>query len=308
MAIQGLKMMKYLIVIVFATSIILASCGPSTEEKEAMAKCLADEILTEIAIRENLKNTFDAPFPKHNIKLSRVLGDTLQIVGRCGWWNILTYKIISTRKSNQIINIETGETVFKGRVCRYRGLYYFNEQVNDTSFRIFALKITDSLIYGLQNYFQYHQMDSAIESGAHSKLVKYVDKNKNVIRLHPDKKELRKLFTPIIANTEPFIVIPTKSSITLTEDSAAPIATEDFETLSKVYPNPTTEILNVDLQQKNVASPYYLSDINGKVVLKGEFYEISNKLDLSHLSNGVYALTVVTTDSPKETVKVIKIN
>lgn len=307
MAIQGLKKMKFLIVIFCALSLILYSCGPSAEEKEAMAKCLADEILTERAIRGNLKNTFDTPFPKRNIKLSRVLGDTFQIIGRCGWWNILTYKIVSTRKSNQIINIETGEILFKGIVCRYRGLYYFNEQLNDTSFRIFALKITDSLVYGLQNYFQYHQIDSVIESGSHSKLVKFVDKSKNVIRLHPDKKELRKLFTPIIANTEPFVLIPSKST-TLTEDLADPITPEDFEILSKVYPNPTIDILNVDLQQNTAASPYYLSDINGKVVLQGQFREISNKMDVGHLSNGVYALTVVTTDSPKETVKVIKIN
>lgn len=299
--------MKYFIVLFLASFLILGSCGPTAEEKEAMSKCLADELETEMRIRENLKNTFDAPFPKHNIKLSRVLGDTFQIIGRCGDWNILTYKVISTRKSNEIINIETGETLFKGSVCRYRGLYYFNERVNDTSFRIFALKITDSLIYGLQNYFQYHQIDSAIETGAHSKLVKYIDKSKKVIRLHPDKKELRKLFTPRIENTEPFIVIRSNSTF-VTDDPVDSIVPEDFETLSKVYPNPAIDIIHVELQQNNVASPYYLSDINGKVILKGQFYEISNKLDLSHLSNAAYTLTLATEGSPKETVKIIKIN
>lgn len=302
-------MIKYLAISFFLSIIILSSCGPSAEEKEAMAKCLADEILTEISIRENLKHTFGAPFPKRNIQLSKILGDTLQIRGRCGWWNIINYKIISSRKSNQIINIETGETLFKGTVCRYRGLYYFNQKINDTSYRIFALKITDSLIYGLQSYFQYQHIDSAIENGSNSKLVKFMNKSSKVIQLHPDKKELRKLFTSIIDNTEPFEVVRTKPSpkTALAENPSDPIEIEDFEVLSKIYPNPAIDILNVDLQQKNEA-PYYLYDLNGKIVLQGKFYEFSNKLDLSHLSNGVYTLTLVTEASSKETVRVVKVN
>ncbi|MES2397981.1 MAG: T9SS type A sorting domain-containing protein [Bacteroidota bacterium] len=295
--------MKYLVVYFFIICNILIACGPSIEEKTAMEKCRQDEITIEEAIRANLKSTFDAPFPKKNFSLTKILGDNLQIYGSC---YPLSFKVLSTRKSNLIINNETGDTLFMGTVCRYRGLYYFNEKINDTTFRIFALKITDSLIYGLQNYFQYSQIDSAIERGDFPKLIRYTDKN--TIRLHPDKKELKMLFTSIIDNTKPFEIIRTNtiSPTNTIENITTTIESDDFEILSKVYPNPAIDILNVDLRQKNVLTPYYLCDLNGKILSQGQFQEITNKIDVSGLSNGIYTLTIVTEEQQKETVKIIK--
>jgi hypothetical protein len=169
--------MKKLLTFIIFSVFLIVSCGPSAEEIAAMKRCAQEEIDIETAIRENLQNTFDAPFPKRNRNLAKILGDTLQIEGRCF---PLTFKILYTRKSNLIININTGDTLFKGTVCKYRDLFYFSEQINDTSFRIFALKITDSLIYGFQNYFQYAQIDSLVAQGKFPQLVKCIDKN-NII-------------------------------------------------------------------------------------------------------------------------------
>ncbi|MES2381068.1 MAG: T9SS type A sorting domain-containing protein [Bacteroidota bacterium] len=298
--------MKHLIILFISAILFLFSCGPSAEEKvKMMMGCMADEIAMEKSIRENLKSTFDAPFPKRNRNLSKILGDTLQIEGRCF---PLTFKISSTRKYNCIINIETGDTLFKGTVCKFRTLYYFSEQINDSSYRIFALKVTDSLIYGLQNYFQYAQIDSAIEQGKYTKLVKFTDKQKNIIRLHPDKRELRKLYTSILANTKPFEIIRASANFKASdvEDVSAPIEADDFEILAKVYPNPATDIVNVELHQKDILTPYYLSDLTGKVLMEGELHEILNPIDISHLAKGIYILTVVTPEKQTETIRIIK--
>ena len=93
--------MKYFAPLILFLICLIVSCGPSAEEKAAIEKCIQDEMNTESAIRANLKNTFDKPFPKWNRNLSRVLGDTLQIYGRC---RPLSFKVISNRKSNLIIN------------------------------------------------------------------------------------------------------------------------------------------------------------------------------------------------------------
>ena len=58
--------MKYLIRFCALTILFFASCGPSAEEKARFEKCIQDEIETEILIRQNLKSTFDAPFPRRN--------------------------------------------------------------------------------------------------------------------------------------------------------------------------------------------------------------------------------------------------
>lgn len=285
------------------SAFFLFSCGPSAEEKMAAMRCIQDEITVEDSIRQSLKSTFDAPFPKRNRNLARILGDTLQIKGRCSY---LTFKILSTRKSNLIVNIETGDTLFNGTVCKYRDLYYFNEQIDDSSFRIFALRITDSLIYGLQNYFQYSQIDNLIAN--HPQLVKFIDGG--LIKLHSDKKELHKLYTAILKDTKPFEIIRSTSfapSNDLDEESVQ-IASDDFEVLSNVYPNPAKDILNVELHWQNASTRYSLSDFNGKVVLEGEFRELSNKIDISHLPNGIYVLTVLSSERQPETLKIIKAN
>lgn len=296
--------MKHPLIAFFTYLALLVSCGPSAEEKAAMERCRQEEINIETLIRAGLKSTFDAPFPKQNRNLVGILGDTIQITGRC---SPLTFRILSTRKSNLIIDVNTGDTLFKGTVCKYRDLYYFSEQVNDTSFRIFALNITDSLIYGLQHYFQYARVDSAITNGKHPKLVKFISNNQNTIRLHPDKKELRKLFTSILAGTEPFEIIKASSSSVVNHSEQIPafIEPDDLELLSKVYPNPAADILNVELYQKNAVS-YTLSDLNGKAALRGKLHEMSNKVDISNLPNGIYILAVVSSEGQTETVKIIK--
>jgi hypothetical protein len=261
--------------------------------------------MNEAIINASLINTFDAPFPKRNRNLTRILGDTLSFYGKC---MPEFYEIYSNRKTNYIVH--RGDTIFKGTVCKYRGLYYFNEKLNNSSYRIFALKITDSLIYGLQNYLQYHQTDSIIKGGEYPKLAKFINEKKDIITLHPDKRETRKLFTKIIDNTEPFVIIRSekKSQINDPEKMDDPLEPDDYEIFAKIYPNPVSDVLTVDLQQQNAGNSYYISNLTGKVVEQGQFQELSKQIDVSHLSNGVYNLTLVSSNNEKETVKLIKAN
>lgn len=262
-----------------------------------------NELNTEEAIRPNLKTYFDSPFPKRNRNLSRILGDTLQINGTCcpeSYW------IVSNRKSNFIIDFKHNDTLFKGTVCKYRDLYYFSEKINATDYRIFALKINDSLIYGLQSYFQYASIDSAMHEGKYPKLVHLNDPDKR--HLHPDKRELRKLFTSIIGKTKPFWLIrkEPESRIEQTDEVIEPIEADDYDLISKVYPNPVSNELNIDLQQKT-NSTFQLTDFSGKIILQGPLNEITNKIDISKQRTGIYALTVMNAkEQMSETVKVVK--
>jgi len=297
--------MKYQILIFFGLCLILFSCGPSAEEMAMRAECRQKEKDVEMSVRENVKNTFDSPFPGRNRNLAKILGDTIQIEGRCYPFSL---KIVSNRKSNIVINIEEGDTIFNGTVCKYKELYYFNEKLNDTTFRIFALKITENQIYGLQNYFQYLQTDTAIEHGSYPMLVKYVDKNKKAIRLHPDKRELKRLFSSIITRTDPFEIIkPIAISTTIEpEDPDSIFETNKIRIISTVYPNPVVDIFNVELLQENENSTYFLSDLNGKIIMQGQFQGITNKINISNISDGTYSLTIVTQKQQRETVKIIK--
>ncbi len=284
-------------------SILIAACGLS-EDEVAIEKCIQNEIMMKYTVRAGLKHTFDAPLPKRNRSLTHILGDTIKIEGHC---KPLTLYIVSSRKSNMIINLTYGDTIFNGTVCKYRDLYYLNEKINDTTYRIFALKITDSLIYGLQNYFQYADIDSTIEHGDYTKLVKY--KNKNTIRLHPNKRELRKLYSSIIDKYPPFVIIKTNAAVTTneTEEAIQPIEADDYELIANVYPNPASDILNIDLQKEQKPVSYYVSDLHGKIVQEGKLQNVKNKLNIDQIAAGIYVLTIGERDQQMESVKIVKV-
>ena len=98
----------------------------------------------------------------------------------------------------------------------------------------------------------------------------------------------------------------TTPALTDTTKVVTQIDPEDFEFFSKVYPNPTTDFVNIELQQKNKIT-YQLTDLNGKTVLQGQFTDTKNKIDLSGQTAGVFYLTLFNpTDNQKETTKIIK--
>lgn len=331
--------MKYLS-IVFGI-LILTSCGPSKKEKElAMDKAWLDSCRAQQeAIKQTfflkLVSTFDAPFSKRNQNLTEILGDSFQVYGSCdrpNFRDILTFKIQYTRKITLIINSENNDTLFRGTVSKNRDLYYLTEKISDRIYRIFAWKITDSFIYGLYNYYQYYQVDTAITNGSYPKLIKFVEQNKNNIVLHPKKRKLRQLFTSIINSTKPFEFVkpysisktPNKEDPSKTEepddevksDSTEPnfeflsnsIQAEGLNIIAKVYPIPAKDIIHIDLQQNIGKTDYFLSDMKGKILMQGQFNDINNKIDVSRLANGTYALSVVKSKQQRETIKIFKIN
>jgi len=251
--------------------------------------------------------TFDSQFPKRNKSLANILGDKLTI--KSGE-DTLIYKITSSKNNNLIINSKTRDTVFFGTVSKFRGLYYFNEQLNDSSYWIYAVKISDNLIYGLNRAgTQREYVYQAIKNGKNRKLIKYINSDTSVIRLHPEKRELKKLFSSIISNFLPDTILNYQETYPKIQDATSTLTVidpEDFNYISKAYPNPTKDILNLELQQKS-KSTFQLTDLSGKIVLQGQLNELINKIDISKQQAGVYALTIVNTaEEQKETIKIIK--
>lgn len=268
----------------FWLTILLSSCGESIDY---------------------FPTTFDSSFPKRNRDLTNILGDNLAIKSGA---DTLTLTISAFKNYNLITNSKTGDTLFKGTVCKFRGLYYFSQQFNDTSFFIYAVKLTDNLVYGLNTLWEQTMLiERAIKNGEHQKIVKYRSAEK--IRLHPDKRELKNLFSAIIDSIPPDTILQFKETTpTLTDTTKViiQIDPEDFEFFSKVYPNPTTDFVNIELQQKNRIT-YQLTDLNGKTVLQGQFTDTKNKVDLSGQTAGIFYLTLINpTDNQKETTKIIK--
>ena len=63
----------------------------------------------------------------------------------------------------------------------------------------------------------------------------------------------------------------------------------------KLFPNPTTDILNISMKTSSLEITYNIFDIRGQNVLRLKSYE--KQLDVSHLTSGLYIIQVQTNDS-----------
>ena len=78
----------------------------------------------------------------------------------------------------------------------------------------------------------------------------------------------------------------------------ASLGTEDFDTSSlKLYPNPVLSVINVDNNLTN--QPYTITDVLGKIVLKGKLNEGDNSINVEQLSKGIYYLKVLDKNASK---------
>src|SRR5210317_881026 len=67
----------------------------------------------------------------------------------------------------------------------------------------------------------------------------------------------------------------------------------------KIYPNPTTDILNIKFIETGLSTRYRIMNILGKMVRNGEI--VQDKIDVSALQNGIYFLEV--NDGEEVTIK-----
>jgi len=74
--------------------------------------------------------------------------------------------------------------------------------------------------------------------------------------------------------------------------------TEEFDTISlKLYPNPTSSVLNADNNLFN--QPYTITDTLGKIVIKGKLNEGDTNINVEQLSKGIYYIKVANNKASK---------
>lgn len=258
----------------------------------------------EEASLESPKSTFDSPFPKNNKQLDRIFGETLLVKK----YNDTLVLNIKSNKYTNLITDKEGDTLFYGKVCKFRDYYYFNHKENDTSYYISAFKIKGDLIYGLDFLPQYFAVDENTLKGVYKKELVLINSDTTVIRLKTNKVELKKLFTIIMNNTVPDTLIQPKSTInTISKNELVTEKDEDdsenLEYLVKAYPNPAVDYINVETNKK---SSFQLFISSNKLILEGQLTDGKNKIDISNQQSGLYFLIVKNIENNQsKTMKII---
>ncbi|MDX2360851.1 MAG: T9SS type A sorting domain-containing protein [Crocinitomicaceae bacterium] len=62
--------------------------------------------------------------------------------------------------------------------------------------------------------------------------------------------------------------------------------------LISIYPNPSTSMVNVNIDESYKGMKYFITDVTGKKIEQGRLHEISNSIDVSHLEPGIYSFHI----------------
>lgn len=85
------------------------------------------------------------------------------------------------------------------------------------------------------------------------------------------------------------------------------IKTPTAQNVARVFPNPTSNILNISIPENSQNSSYQLLDIYGKNLMNGLLYNSTSKIDIGALSKGFYFLHIQIKGKTTEIKKVVKL-
>ena len=293
--------------------------------KKILITLLAAVILTSCAengiIDISMKANFDSSFPKRGKNMTLQLGDEFSIKNNN---DTLDFKVLFEKEGqiNYIINKKTNDTIFSGIVNKYRGLYYFNKQITDTTFWIYAVKIENGTIKGLgTEWFQMAYLNEEIDKVLYKKqeankdfeiMIKTINKDTSIIKLTPEKKIMKIIYRSILDSLPSDTIInfsgvahnyelEKTAQITNTPEQKE---TGDREIIVKLYPNPANEFIIIKTQEfsENI---YGISNTMGQVVLSGRINSEEFKIDVSGLNTGTYFISVDKETGKSETMKFI---
>ncbi len=122
----------------------------------------------------------------------------------------------------------------------------------------------------------------------------------------------------LVAGTYKFELVVTdnlgaKSTDTLTIVVALPRLTATSNRL-KIYPNPVIDIATLEITTEKSNAPLIVevTDLSGKIVYRSQVYATQNvtinKINMSNLIKGIYAVTVYFSGNDKQTIKVFRSN
>lgn len=93
------------------------------------------------------------------------------------------------------------------------------------------------------------------------------------------------------------VIISTEAELSLTESIK-------IENTTLVYPNPSTELLNIKIDQNNVPASIRLYSNDGKLLMS--YDEPVNEINIKSLQNGVYFLEIIDAKGTRECHKILK--
>lgn len=276
--------MKRLVGIISAV-ILLISCYEENPQKESRTFILP-------------KTQFKAPLKKKFINLSNKLGSELQTIEN-GDTIKYQFSFIKSNKNNVIT--KDSDTIFNGTVCKMaRNTFVLNYKTPNNNYYLTGIKLTDSTITSFETVIdQAIAFDNILIDTSYSQ---FIADSGSYQLFHPTKKMAKELFFTVI-NQMPQVKLAKENIKSFSEDEFNNDEIEKLGIISKLYPNPALDKINIVTNTSLVNYDYVITNQKGQISGRGKLIEGINTIDISGWAPGLFILQIPAT---KETHKFIK--
>ncbi|OON67456.1 T9SS type A sorting domain-containing protein [Hymenobacter sp. CRA2] len=234
--------------------------------------------------------TFEPYAVRHPLNLARVLGPQLTLIGPRDTLQLRVGYEPSSRL-NILTNAASGDTVLRGWVNRYRGLYYITQPYTDSVYDVHAARIGRGQVQGLVGTWrQAELLRRAVDDGDYEELISFRDDKKDVLRLRYDAPTLRPFFEMAVDSCPAYRVV--ELPVPVRRPTAVPRAMA-AGLIHSVYPNPAREYAHVQLDSAAARGTLELLDSHGRRVYQTPVQAAEQlTLSLAGRAPGTYVLRV----------------
>lgn len=228
--------------------------------------------------------TFD-PFPvRHPRNLERVLGSRVRLEAQ---GDTLDLRIRFNRATglNLITQAQSSDTLLKVWVLRHRRLYYFVEPHPGPVYWVYAVRIRQGRVQGLDGgWQQMFELGRYVREGQLAELVRFRSSQPDSFRLRFDARHLHDFYAAQADSMPSFRIVRPVSV-------ARPVAAAPAATF-RLYPNPASAQVTAAFDSA-AARTARLYDSNGKLLREWPVAALENRFSVADQPAGVYLLRVI---------------
>jgi hypothetical protein len=244
--------------------------------------------------QNKISTSFEGEFKKKKLDLRWALSEYFSVSDGTDSSAVVSYDISYNRKLrvNTVTEATSGDTVFHGFAMKYKGHWFLQQAISDSTFTLNAIKVKNGTIQGWgETRSQMRKVDSLARSGNWAKLVN--SQSEDGIILDAKRKIITGSYQSWVASAQTkYLIDQGKIDFVAIDSYVTGIDGADIiRMIESVYPNPANDKFTLGMyEQRRVNVKIF--DLRGRLLVD-EIQETQDKdYDVSDWEPGVYVISL----------------